>query len=295
MKHRKLLIAAALLLVLAVVLPVLAEGTLSSFVAAGRSLLFETDNVTLTGHAEFSYNGERFKTADILYKQDGAYSHWQLDLLTPVPNKPDMETGYTVVANGEAIYSMEKYHPGVYSVWYDIPCSSVLRRTLKSDAVMSLASAAAPVLETLLPDGAMTVADSADGREIRISLTKETTPDLLNSTLYLAADFFVHRLMATDIDLDWTDYTGTFDRYQTVTEAILHTTDSIALGDTSLVIRMTADGRLAGISGEAVVLLTSSETNDAPLNISFDLSVTDYGSTVVKTFDPAAFGVVQAP
>ena len=41
------------------------------------SLLLDTDNVTLAGHAEFFLDGERFKTADAKYIQDGNSSFWE--------------------------------------------------------------------------------------------------------------------------------------------------------------------------------------------------------------------------
>ena len=85
-----------------------AEGLLRPLVDSAQALLFATDNVTLSGHAVFSLEGERFKTADILYKQDGTRSHWQLDLLTPRLYRTDRETGYTIIANGEKIYVMEQ-------------------------------------------------------------------------------------------------------------------------------------------------------------------------------------------
>ena len=55
---------AACALLVSVCLSASADGRLLRLVEAGNALLFETENVTLTGHAEFRLDGERFKTAD---------------------------------------------------------------------------------------------------------------------------------------------------------------------------------------------------------------------------------------
>ena len=113
----KKLIAAVLALTLFLSLAVSApaEGKISSLMESLHSLLFSTINVTISGEAVFSLDGERFKTAEILYKQAGEDSHWQLDLKTPRRYRADQETGYTIIANGEKLYVMEHYHPGTYT------------------------------------------------------------------------------------------------------------------------------------------------------------------------------------
>ena len=49
------------LLAFTVLVTALAENQLRFFYDATTRLLFETSNVTLTGHAEFSLDGKRFK------------------------------------------------------------------------------------------------------------------------------------------------------------------------------------------------------------------------------------------
>ena len=113
----KKLIAAvlALTLFLSLSFSAPAEGRLSSLMESLHSLLFSTINVTISGEAVFSLDGERFKTAEILYKQAGEDSHWQLDLKTPRRYRADQETGFTIIANGEKLYVMERYWPGTYT------------------------------------------------------------------------------------------------------------------------------------------------------------------------------------
>ena len=91
----KKLIAAilALTLFLSLSFSAPAEGRLYTLMESLHSLLFNTINVTISGEAVFSLDGERFKTAEILYKQAGEDSHWQLDLKTPRRYRADQETG----------------------------------------------------------------------------------------------------------------------------------------------------------------------------------------------------------
>ena len=81
---------------------------------------------------------ERFKTAEILYKQAGEDSHWQLDLKTPRRYRADQETGYTVIANGEKLYVMERYWPGTYTTGSDQPNSTVISQSTRADLLYSL-------------------------------------------------------------------------------------------------------------------------------------------------------------
>ena len=64
-----------------------AESSLTPFIDAAERLAFDTHNVTITGKADFLLDGERFKTAEITYVQDGENSFWQEKLLTPRPWK----------------------------------------------------------------------------------------------------------------------------------------------------------------------------------------------------------------
>ena len=285
--------ALAIALIWTAAAAVTADAQLPGLLSAARTLLFDTSNVTVSGHADFLYNGERFKTADILYKQDGFSSHWQLDLLTPRAFRDDRETGYTVIANNEFFYVMERLKPGVYAMGADVPCDSLLRRTVRSDSLLALASASAGVIESLLPEGAVTVvSDSAEGRELRITLARGDAPDLLNSSLNLAAGYVMQRFMGLDYGRIWTGLYGKVEDYVTVTQGILYTTESFILGDTDVTVRTDAQGRLTGASGSVTAMLYAGEGSFTPLTVTFSVDFSDYGTTVVRTFSPDDFHVV---
>ena len=283
----------ALTVLFTVAIAVLAEGNLQRLLSTGKTLLFETDNVTVSGQVEFRLNGERFKTASILYMQDGVNSHWQLDLLTPRRFRSDQKTGYTVIANGERIYAMEHYHAGTYKSGSDQPSNAIIRRSTRSDALLAAATASADVIEGMLPADAIVSVKTDDLEEMKITLTKDTTPALLNASLNLAADFALNRFM--DIDFDSyinSEYAAHFEDFPTITQAILYTTESFVLGDTSVAIRLDDQDRVIAASGTVTVLLKTRYDEDIPLEIVFDLTVSDYGKTYVKVFDPDTFGVV---
>ena len=100
MKKSKYRIAAIILsvaLIVAIAVTALAEGALSTLYGTATKLLFDTDNVTLKAHADFSYNGYHFKTMDADYIQDGTNSLMKLDLQTPMNDGSILKSGFTIV------------------------------------------------------------------------------------------------------------------------------------------------------------------------------------------------------
>ena len=275
-------------------LSVTAENHLYHIFNAGKTLLFDIENVTVSGHADFHLDGVLFKTADILYKQDSNYSHWQLDLITPRPGRENQKSGYTIIANGEKIYIMEAYTPGIYSIAYDQPCTALVRRSVSSDLVVSMAYAMADPIEALLPENAFSVSDTREGTEIQFTVTQETAPGLLNPLLNLVLQFGLRRFLGVDPDRisDWE--TGSFENYLTATEGIIHTTSSYLLGNTSVTVGMDTKGRLTSIRGNVCMILDSLKEPERTLTVTFDVSVSDYGTTYVRTFDADEFGVIPA-
>ncbi len=280
------------LLLLTLTCSALAENHAAALISASQELLFATDNVTLSGSAVFTLDGERFKTAGILYKQDGTNSHWQLDLHTPRPYRPDRETGFTVIANDERIFAMERFHPGVYRAGSDQPSNTIIRRSTRSDMLVAMLMSLSGELETLLlPANAVMVSEMPEGKTYQIALTKENTPPVLNSAMNLTADFLLRRFMNVNYDTLNENTKGQFENYQTVTQGILYSTDSFVLGDTSVTVSLDEKGRLVSASGIVTAILYPGEKT---LVITFDCTVSDYGTTVVPEFDPEAFNVVSA-
>ena len=258
----KKLIAAvlALTLFLSLSFSAPAEGRLSTLMESLHSLLFSTINVTISGEAVFSLNGERFKTAEILYKQAGEDSHWQLDLKTPRRYRADQETGFTIIANGEKLYVMERYWPGTYTTGSDQPNSTVISQSTHADLLYSLFLSLADEMEALLPENALVFPETEEeGRVTEISLSEETTPAVVNTSLNLAADFLLRRFMGVNYDSVRNWGQGHAEDYTTVTQAVLYSTDFFVLGDTTVSFTEDAKGRITGVSGTITALLSSEE------------------------------------
>ena len=230
-----------LILLLVFTCSAVADVVIAPLVESAQILLFDTENVTLTGHADFFLNGERFKTADILYKQAGENSHWQLDLKTPRKYRKDQETGYTVIANDEKIYVMEKYYPGTYTTGSDAPNNTLIRQSTRANLLFSMLLSVADRIEALLPEDAVSVTRTDTYSEFCFTLSKDTTPAVMNTALNLTADFFLRRFMNVNYDSIGNWGQGLLEDYITVTEGILYSTDSFVLGDTSVTVTENVD------------------------------------------------------
>ena len=213
-----------LILLLVFTCSAVADVVIAPLVESAQILLFDTENVTLTGHADFFLNGERFKTADILYKQAGENSHWQLDLKTPRKYRKDQETGYTVIANDEKIYVMEKYYPGTYTTGSDAPNNTLIRQSTRANLLFSMLLSVADRIEALLPEDAVSVTRTDTYSEFCFTLSKDTTPAVMNTALNLTADFFLRRFMNVNYDSIGNWGQGLLEDYITVTEGILYST-----------------------------------------------------------------------
>ena len=114
-RSKVFILIAALCLCAALTAFALSDGALTELWESGCDFLFRTDNVTVTGKAAFSLDGERFKTAELNYVQDGYSSYYGLKLLTPKADGSEEETGWIIISDEDGICSvMEAYTPGVY-------------------------------------------------------------------------------------------------------------------------------------------------------------------------------------
>ena len=298
MRKAKTVIAA--LLILTLCLTAAAESSLTPFIDAAERLAFDTHNVTITGKADFLLDGERFKTAEITYVQDGENSFWQEKLLTPRPWKPDLESGFTVIQNGWDIYVMEALKPGQFREGSDGKQNTLLRRSAVADLLLTLARAAADQLEPLF-GSAVTVTEQAGGaRNLRFELKDGDAPAVLNILANLGLRFAGKRLLGIDAEA-WDAFSVTG---WTKIQTILYATKDVRLKDCSVLVSMDEQGRLTGLSGECSALLVSYTAEeleavrdqeeyidgftvkDGVLTVRFDAALSQYGESTVKPFDP---------
>ncbi len=293
-------------LILAAVLcfTALAESSLLPLVDAAERLAFHTDNVTITGKADFLLDGERFKTAEITYVQDGENSLWREKLLTPLEWRSDYESGFTVVQNGNAVYVTETLHPGMYRTGADDAQSTLMRRHPMADLLLTMARGAVTQLEPFFGNAVTEQQMEDGGREVCLEIAEADAPDLLSYIANLGLRLIGDRLFGTG------GYSVFYPVYKeglmgfpwTETMLILCRTKSLSLGDTSIRVRTDASGRLAAVSGDLTVRLTGYSEEDGvreqfenwwwygrrehTLTVRFDTALSGYGESRVEAFDP---------
>ncbi len=289
-----LTMVAAVLLICCLTTAALAETPLRLIYDAGYKLLFETQNVTLKGHAEFSLDGRLFKTADATCIQDGDRSSLEWNLLTPRRDGSVREGGYTVIANGEWVYVMETFYPGVYKTGTTAPTYTILRKSVQLSWLTDLLRLAADQPDMLLGKNAVTVlpGDTA-ALEIAVHLGDDAS-ELVNVLLKLASQFIAKRYFNTDFDQLSIENMVPMDNYITTTGAILGATCGMKLENADILLKRDEGGQFESMSGDLTILLNTAYDGERALGISFRVNAADLGSSHVDLFDPAAYGVTLA-
>ena len=291
MKKRMALMA--VLAVLALTVSAFAETPVRMMYDSIFNLLFDTNNVTLTGHAEFSLDGERFKTADARYVQDGIRSLWEWKLLTPRRDRPEREGGYTVIANGEKVYVMETFYPGIYKTGTTSESDTIMRRSVQLNLLRDLLRILADQSDELLGAGAVTSHSDETGLTVHIQADKNV-PELVNTALNMTVQFAAKRYFDTDYDHISERFMAPMENYITVTQAILGSTYYMSLNQADITLRRDAGGHFESMEGKVSIELNTEDDGIRMLDISFRLDASEFGESTVARFSPADYGVKPA-
>ena len=289
-------IAAILTVILALsgIMTAGADTVLNLFYESGMELLFETSNVTLTGKAEFFLDGERFKTAEVLYIQDYDNSKFQLDLYTPRRDGAegeDRHSGYTVYANGEDIYVTEVFYPGMYKTGSTGVQGTILRKTVQMELMTEILRMLTEQAETLLGENAIQIIiDDPGGMELKISLNRDV-PEAVNAALNLFYQFIAKRYFRTDYDQVSVRHMIPMASYITVAQGILGSTEQVSLKKAEITAKRDDAGRLEQVKGDVSLMLTTGRDGTRQLDISFSLDVSDFDGSHVGLFDPEKEGL----
>ena len=292
-KTKVLLFLTCLMLGVSLITSALAETTLSRLWDSGCAFLFETDNVTVTGEFSFTMDGELFKTAKLHYIQDGFRSYYDLTLLTPRKDGTQRETGWTIIADdvGGHVW-VEKIMP-IYHEGSDAPCNSLLRRSVELDALTELGSILAKQLEPMLPEGVITSAEKDGLNTVHLSVSESQLPDAALSALNLAALFLSDRWFAYSSDRTYAiDGRAPFENYVTATQALTDGTIRWTLKNADADFTLDSQDRLQAAQGTVTAASTFWDGEVREIEMSFDLSITDYGQSNVTPFDPADYSVM---
>lgn len=271
------------------------DGALAKLWDSGCDFLFRTDNVTVTGKATFFLDGERFKTAELNYIQDGYSSYYGLKLLTPKEDG-EQETGWIIISDEDGYCSvMEAYTPGVYRWATSAPQNTLLRRTVRLDALTELGGLLMGQVEPLLPEGTVTVAEAEGTKTIHIALADGQTPDAALSALNLAAGYLSSRWFDYGYDRNTGMNDGmAFEQYVTPTEALMGGTVRWVLRSADMDFTLDAQGCLTAVRGTVKAASVYWDESVREVEVQFELAAEDYGTSHVKPFDPADYGVVSA-
>jgi len=183
---RKCVMLLSLLLAIVFAFSALAEDAWTELYGMGYDLLLNTDNVTIEASAEFTYDGQLFKTFQGSYVQDGYNSKMDVALTTPLRNGGTYTGSYCVVANGDQVYEMRSDVPGEYLPLKKPAANTVLSNDGMTALLTQLGGVAAQVAVIGLHDAAEVI-QAKSRTDYHISLTAEKTPEILNRALTMAA------------------------------------------------------------------------------------------------------------
>ncbi len=283
-----------LLAMLLCLLPALAggEGMLRSAWDAGRTLLFDTHNVTCHGTATFRLDGKLFKTAQMDYTQVGYVSYQKLALLTPRADGTERHTGYIIYDENGRVYVMEAYTLGYYRAFNANPSDTIMRNTVYLKQLMELGASAASALDHALADKMKVTELEAGCKSMQLSLKGKDLPDWVNASVDLFWDYFLRRFYSVNSDSFPLNGEADVGDYGTVFEGLQYTTAHVGINQMDLKVGMDGAGRLNEISGNAVLNFTTRAGVSHKVEISFSLTASNYGTSTIKAFRPEDYDVV---
>ena len=282
----------SLLLVFAAMTSAFAEESALRLVVDNLAeVLLDMDNVTVTGTAEFSLDGEWFKSVDTVYKQCGYRSSWKLDLLSPLPDGGKKASGWTILADEEKRHVIEVIYPGTYITGTGGSQNSILRPSVSLNVVADIVRSLADYTELALGKDAVTIEKESDNiTGVRIVLD-ENKPAIVDTVLNLAARYAADRYFSMDYDQQNPRYMGNMDYYYTTTQAILNATRSYSLKSADISVKCGPGTFLSAVSGNVAVNLNTARDGIRLLEFSFDFRVSDIDKTVVDRFKASDYGV----
>ena len=290
---KKLIICmTAALLALAMCIGVLAESAsepAAELYDSMVNLLFNTSNVTLKGTAEFTLDGEWFKTAEGTWQQDGDRAFRQLLLKAPGKNGTEKKNGYTIFVSGDDYNLIEEFTPSVYTTGATAGRNSILRKSVGAEKFISLGKMLASQANTLLGENVIT--KTADGYSIKLD---GNLPYFADTALNMFAQFAANRYFGMDYDKISAGAQYSMQSFRTVTESLVYCMRSVSLKKAEVNVTNDANGAVKHIEGTIAIDVNTAADGVKLLEVSFSADVTDQGNTMVKKFDPNAYNVVPA-
>ena len=255
---------------------------------AGKALLSEEENFTVSAEATLLLDGEQFKHAAGLYAQEGTSCYQQIDLQSPrrYGSGQIRENGYAVIDLNGFGYSIETYlgKDHVTEIG-NAPKNHALRPSISSLALLDLGQDAAMLMDQQAGDTVSAVR-SADGIEIDLEWDAADCPALFNSLLNLFFQAAAERYLSVQYrDMPVEGYAAIED-YFTLTEGILYTVRNLAVQNLKLSAVLDDADRLERLNVSASLQLLCRNWDVRELTADIYLNAGDYGSTVVMEVVP---------
>ena len=273
--------------------PAYADEKAAQVFDTAAELLTGTENVTITGSATFSLDGEAFKFVETTYVQDGVNSKWILNLSSPKADGSLRENGFTVIANNRYKYGMEVFKPGVYMVAEDNPQSVILRPSAELSQMISLGHGLLDMIPAWSED-----VFSSEKSELHVRLEEGQIPDSVSNLLSLAVLLAIQRTTnIVDDSIAFPPYpeeANCMADYITPTQAIICCTEKYELTELSVDAKLDGENRFTEANGTVRFTLHTFLEGEHDLHITFVGTASDYGSSAVPTFDAAEYGVEPA-
>lgn len=288
-------VIASVLLALTICLTAAADTAAEVLYDKAADLLFHTGNVTLSATVDFSLDGEWFKTAEGVWKQDYSRSCRQLLLKSPKADGSERRNGYTIVTDDDKLYLMEVFTPGICRTGTTAKRNAILRSTVETEQLIRLGRVLAGQAGLLLGEGAVTQTQAG---EVRLELD-ENAPPLVNAGLNQVARFAAKRYFDVDYDTIGADdsmsvYGLTLSSFPTLTESLLYAMRSVSLRKAEITVSTDPSGEISHAEGAVCLYVETARDGVHLLDIGFRADVSDRGSTLVKKFEPDDYGVAFA-
>lgn len=244
-------------------------------------LLFNTDNVTLKGNMEFSFDGNWFKTIDGVYQQEGYDAYCDLKVKSAKKDGSVRNSGYTVFDDDGAVRVVEVTFPGTYKTAGAVKNNTILRSSARTDLVMG----AFRVLAGMADSFAEVTVGTAEngGKTIHLKLNGNST-GILNTGLMMLMQFAGDRFLGMNSDVN-KDVTGKISDYISIARGVLATTSSMSLQNAEMTLKVNDKGELESAEGSASVKLNTTKDGEHTLEGKFSLEVSDRGTTKAEHFD----------
>lgn len=262
-----------------------AEVTAADYCTAAETLLFETENVTLSALAEFALDGHVFKNVNGTYVQDGFNSMLDVHLVSVRDDGREVDSGYAVVAQDSDGWVAHHYAETPFVNISVYPDNTIMTRTIMLDHILELV----PLVAAQLGDVMTVEEDPEAGSLLKITLTEDNAPALLDAALTLAYDYGIRRFFRVDYDaIGATGRAAGLDDFITVTDGLVYCTRRLHVKEMTAGIRMDPDGHIIGFDGKLTVSveLTNGEKHD--LTVTAEGAARDYGTSHV---DLAEYGI----